>query len=62
MKKLTILSILFVLSGCSSTFIYAPKIVCNHGDHNKTDIQGSDLKDNKAEQSSKTKLKLPVLP
>jgi len=41
------------------TIVYAPKSVCNHGDNNKTEIQGSDLKDNQATQESSLRFKIP---
>lgn len=57
MKKLSIILLTFCTS-CSVTFIYAPKTVNNKGNDNKTEIQGSDLKDNKASQDSSLKIPL----
>lgn len=50
-KLIFILSI-FLFTSCSITIVYAPKEVCNSGENNTTEIQGSDLKGNQAEQSS----------
>ena len=60
MKHLRYLLIL-LLTGCSSTFVYAPKSVCNCGDNNKTVIEGSDLKGNKQDKKSDSKLEIPFV-
>lgn len=57
-----ILSILFLTTSCSVTLVYAPKNVCNHGNNNKTEITGSDLKGNTASQKADGKLSIPMIP
>jgi hypothetical protein len=44
------------------TLVYAPKNVCNHGNGNKTEITGSDLKGNTASQKADGKLSIPMVP
>ena len=51
-KKVLLATLTAFLSSCSVTLVYAPKSVCNHGHGNETMITGSDLKGNRAEQSS----------
>jgi len=51
MKKLSLV-LLLLCTSCSITVVWAPKEVCIHGDNNTPQITGSDLKDNKAQQSS----------
>lgn len=60
--KLSILLLIAVLSsGCSLTVVYAPKNPCIHGNGNEVRIEGSDLKDNKAQQSWDSLLTIPWL-
>ena len=50
------------MSSCSVTLVYAPKTVCIHGNDNKTQITGSDLKGARASQSADGKLTIPLVP
>jgi len=55
-------SLILLTSSCSMTLVYAPKNVCNHGNGNKTEITGSDLKGNTASQKADGKLSIPMVP
>ncbi len=52
MKKKISLTLLLLLTACSTTIVYAPKHICNHGADAAINISGSDLKGNALEQSS----------
>ncbi len=51
MKHIILISVI-LLSGCSTTIVYAPKTIKIHGNSNETEIKGSDLKDNDLKQES----------
>jgi hypothetical protein len=62
MKKLTLCIVLLCCTGCSVTIVYTPKAVCNHGNNNTTELTGSDLRGNEANQSAQGEIDLPIVP
>jgi len=60
--KIIILCFVLLTSSCSVTYINAPKCVHVHGNDNKAEITGSDLKGNTASQSADGKLTIPLAP
>ena len=62
MRPLILALIITLTPSCSVTLVYAPKTVCNHGNDNKTEITGSDLKGATATQSAQGELKIPFTP
>jgi uncharacterized protein YceK len=64
MKKI-LLPFILLLTGCSTTIVYAPKYnynISQHGSSIQSDQKnhGSDLKDNQAGQDSAADIRLPI--
>ena len=51
-RQIFIFLLILLMSGCSITYVNAPKKVCLHGDKNEVVITGSDLKGNDLKQTS----------
>jgi hypothetical protein len=61
MKKI-LSAMCFLFTGCSVVLVYSPKAVCVHGESNKVEITGSDLRDNKLDQKSDGQVVIPAIP
>ena len=62
MKKLILSLVLFCSAGCSVTVVYVEKTANIYGDKNTTELTGSDLEGNEANQSAQGEIDLPIVP
>lgn len=65
MKKLLLIFLTILLTGCSTTIVWAPKYVEIKGQNQDIEIdaefKGSDIEDLKANQKADGKLEIPLI-